>query len=101
MTRAGVASLAVVDRDLVEPTNLQRQALFDEEDAALARPKAVAAEARLRRLNSDVEVRGIVADVDAALASRLVGESDLVLDGTDNFETRYLLNDVCLRASVP
>lgn len=101
MTRAGVASLAVVDRDLVESTNLQRQALFDEEDAALARPKAVAAEARLRRLNSDVAVRGIVADVDAALASRLVGEADLVLDGTDNFEARYVLNDVCLRAGVP
>ena len=101
MTRAGVASLTVADRDLVETTNLLRQALFDEEDAALARPKAVAAEARLRRLNSDVAVRGILADVDAALASRLVGEADLVLDGTDNFETRYILNDVCLRAGVP
>jgi adenylyltransferase/sulfurtransferase len=101
MTRAGVASLTVVDRDVVEVTNLQRQALFDEEDAALARPKAVAAEARLRRLNSDVGVRGIVADLDAALASRLVGAADLVLDGTDTFETRYVLNDVCLRAGVP
>jgi molybdopterin/thiamine biosynthesis adenylyltransferase len=101
MTRAGVACLTVVDRDVVEATNLQRQALFDEEDAALARPKAGAAEARLRRLNSDVAVRGMVADVDAALASRLVGEADLVLDGTDNFETRYVLNDVCLRAGVP
>ena len=101
MTRAGAASLTVVDRDLVEEANLQRQALFDEEDVALARPKAVAAEARLRRLNSDVAVRGIVADVDAALASRLVDEADLVLDGTDNFESRYVLNDVCLRAGVP
>ena len=101
MVRAGVASLAVVDRDVVEVTNLQRQTLFDEEDAALARPKAVAAEARLRRLNSDVAVRGIVADLDATLADRLVGEASLVLDGTDNFETRYVLNDVCLRAGVP
>ncbi len=101
MARAGVGSLTVVDRDFVETTNLQRQSLFDEEDAALARPKAVAAEARLRRVNSEVAVRGIVADVDAALAGRLVGGADLVLDGTDNFETRYVLNDVCLRAGVP
>jgi molybdopterin/thiamine biosynthesis adenylyltransferase len=101
MVRAGVASLTVADRDLVEASNLQRQSLFDEEDAALARPKAAAAEARLRRINSEVAVRGLVADVDAALAARLVGEADLVLDGTDNFETRYVLNDVCLRARVP
>ena len=101
MARAGVASLTVVDRDWVEATNLQRQSLFDEDDAAQARAKAVAAEARLRRLNSDVTVRGIVADLDAALARELVAGADLVLDGTDNFETRYLLNDVCLRAGVP
>ena len=101
MARAGVGALTVVDRDYVEATNLQRQSLFDEEDAALARPKAAAAEARLRRINSDVTVRGLVADVDAALADQLVREADLVLDGTDNFETRYVLNDVCLRAGVP
>ncbi len=101
MARAGVASLTVVDRDCVEPSNLQRQSLFDEEDAACARAKAVAAEARLRRINSEVTVRGVVADLDAALARELVGEADLVLDGTDNFETRYVLNDVCLRARVP
>jgi molybdopterin/thiamine biosynthesis adenylyltransferase len=101
LTRAGVARLTVVDRDYVEPQNLQRQSLFDEEDAARALPKAVAAAARLRRLNSDVEVRGLVADLDVALARDLVAEADLVLDGTDNFETRYLLNDVCLGAGVP
>ena len=101
MARAGVGTLTLVDRDFVEASNLQRQSLFDEEDAALARPKAIAAEARLVRLNSEVTVRGIVADVDAALADRLVREADLVLDGTDNFETRYVLNDVCVRAGVP
>ena len=101
MVRAGVASLTVADRDVVEVSNLQRQSLFDEEDAALARPKAAAAEVRLRRINSEVAVRGLVADVDAALAARLVAEADLVLDGTDNFETRYVLNDVCVRARVP
>ncbi len=101
MTRAGVGSLTVVDRDCVEASNLQRQSLFDEDDAAQARAKAAAAEVRLRRLNADVAVRGLVADLDAALAARLVAEADLVLDGTDNFETRYVLNDVCLRAGVP
>lgn len=101
MARAGVGALTLVDRDFVEASNLQRQSLFDEEDASLARPKAIAAEARLRRLNSEVTVRGIVADLDAALADRLVREADLVLDGTDNFETRYVLNDVCVRAGVP
>jgi adenylyltransferase/sulfurtransferase len=101
MVRAGVGGVTVVDRDVVEASNLQRQALFDEEDAARARPKAVAAEARLQRLNSDVAVRGIVADVDSTNADGLVREADLVLDGMDNFETRYLVNDVCLRTRVP
>jgi adenylyltransferase/sulfurtransferase len=101
MVRAGVGRLTVVDRDLVEPSNLQRQSLFDEDDATRARPKAVAAESRLRRINSEVEVRGIVADVDGSNADGFVRGADLVLDGTDNFETRYLVNDVCLRAGVP
>jgi molybdopterin/thiamine biosynthesis adenylyltransferase len=101
MTRAGVGRLTVVDRDVVEPSNLQRQSLFDEDDAAQARPKAVAAEARLRQLNSEVQVQGIVADLDAPLAARLVADADIVLDGTDNFETRYVVNDVCLKAEVP
>ena len=101
MVRAGVGRLTVVDRDLVESSNLQRQSLFAEDDAARARPKAVAAEARLRSINSGVEVQGIVADVDPPTAARLVGDADLVLDGTDNFETRYIVNDVCLQAGVP
>jgi adenylyltransferase/sulfurtransferase len=101
MVRAGVGSLTVVDRDYVEPSNLQRQSLFEEEDAARGLPKAAAAEARLRRLNSEVEVRGIVADVCAENVEGMVGGAQLVLDGTDNFETRFLLNDVCLRAGVP
>ncbi len=101
MVRAGVGVLTVVDRDFVEASNLQRQSLFDEEDARLGLPKAAAAAARLRRLNSEVEVRGLVADVSAENAEGLVRGADLVLDGTDNFEARYLLNDVCLRARVP
>jgi molybdopterin-synthase adenylyltransferase len=101
MVRAGVGVVTVVDRDFVEASNLQRQSLFEEEDARRGLPKAVAAEARLRRLNSEVRVRGRVADVSPENAGELVGEADLVLDGTDNFETRYLLNDVCVRARIP
>lgn len=101
MARAGVGELTVVDRDFVEESNLQRQSLFEEADAARGLPKAVAAEARLRRLNSDVVVRGVVADVTASNVTALVGAADLVLDGTDNFETRFLVNDACLSLSVP
>jgi adenylyltransferase/sulfurtransferase len=101
MVRAGVASLTLVDRDYVEASNLQRQSLYDEADAAQGLPKAVAAEAKLRRLNSDVKVTGLVADLGADNAPDLVRGADLVLDGTDNFETRFLINDLCVRESVP
>jgi adenylyltransferase/sulfurtransferase len=101
MARAGVGELTIVDRDYVEESNLQRQSLFDEADAARGLPKAVAAEARLKAINSEVTVRGIVADVAADNAPDLVAGQDLVLDGTDNFETRFLLNDACLKANVP
>jgi adenylyltransferase/sulfurtransferase len=101
MARAGVGVLTVVDRDFVEESNLQRQSLFEEADAASGLPKAVAAEARLRRLNSDVAVHGVVADVAADNVVALVRAADLVLDGTDNFESRFLLNDACLSLGVP
>jgi molybdopterin/thiamine biosynthesis adenylyltransferase len=101
MVRAGVGSLTVVDRDYLEISNLHRQSLFDEEDVRRGLPKAVAAEARLRGINSDVQVRGLVADLSTDNAGELVAGADLVLDGTDNFETRFLLNDVCVRARVP
>jgi adenylyltransferase/sulfurtransferase len=101
MVRAGVGRVTVVDRDFVEESNLQRQSLFEEADAAAGLPKAVAAEARLRRLNSEVAVRGVVADVTAANVRALVAEAALVLDGTDNFDARFLLNDACLEAGIP
>ncbi len=101
MTRAGVGALTLVDRDYVEESNLQRQSLFDEEDAARGLPKAVAAEAKLRRINSDVKLRGIVADLSPESAGEVLRDADLVLDGTDNFETRFLLNDVCVREKLP
>lgn len=101
MVRAGIGELTVVDRDFVEESNLQRQSLFEEDDARRALPKAVAAEARLRRLNSDVAVHGLVADVAADNVAGLVDGRTLVLDGSDNFEVRFVLNDACLRAGVP
>ncbi len=101
MVRAGVGSLTVVDRDYVEESNLQRQSLFDQEDAARGLPKAAAAEARLRRINSEVAIRGVVADLGAENVDDLVKGASLVLDGTDNFETRFLVNDVCVREGVP
>jgi molybdopterin/thiamine biosynthesis adenylyltransferase len=101
MARAGVGALTVIDRDYVEESNLQRQSLFDEEDAARGLAKAAAAEARLKAINSEVAVRGVVADLAADNAAELLKDADLVLDGTDNFETRFLLNDVCLKAGIP
>ena len=101
VVRAGVAALTLVDRDAVEPSNLQRQSLYDEADAEAGTPKAVAAEAKLRRMNSDVDVRGEVADLGSDNAAALLAGADVVLDGTDNFETRFLLNDVCLQAGIP
>jgi adenylyltransferase/sulfurtransferase len=101
MVRAGVGRLTVVDRDFVEESNLQRQSLFDEQDVARGMPKAVAAEARLRAINSEVAVSGVVADLSGENAAELLRGADLVLDGTDNFETRFLVNDVCVREGIP
>lgn len=101
LVRAGVGALRVIDRDFVEPSNLQRQLLFDEDDAAQSLPKAVAAERHLRRLNSAVAVEGVVADVDAGSIEVLAGGFNLILDGTDNFETRYLINDAAVKLDIP
>jgi adenylyltransferase/sulfurtransferase len=90
-----------VDRDFVEPSNLQRQTLFEESDAREALPKAVAAERRLRAINSGVAVEGIVADIGPKNAEDLLRGFPLILDGTDNFETRFLLNDAAIHLGVP
>lgn len=101
LARAGVGRIRVIDRDFVEQSNLQRQFLFTERDAAEGLPKAVAAERRLREINSSIRVDGIVADLDPAGAEDLLGGAQLILDATDNFETRFLINDFSVARGVP
>ena len=101
LVRAGVGYIRIIDRDFVEPSNLQRQTLFDESDALNVLPKAVAAERKLRSINSSVAVEGVVADLSPRNAEALLGGVDLLLDGTDNFETRFLMNDVAVKSSRP
>ena len=100
LARAGVGSLRIVDRDFVEVTNLQRQMLFKESDAADRLPKAVAAKQRLAEINSGIDVEAIVADVNNSNVEQLIGGCDVVVDGTDNFQVRYLLNDACVKNGV-
>src|SRR5262245_53807261 len=97
LARAGVGHLVIVDRDFVELTNLQRQVLFDETDVADALPKAEAAKAKLARINSQVQVTAIVDDANASNIERIVEGADVLLDGVDNFETRYLANDCAVK----
>jgi adenylyltransferase/sulfurtransferase len=101
LTRAGAGLLRIIDRDLVELSNLQRQFLFSEADASEGTPKAVAAARRLAQINSEVALEPVIADLQPANASDLLENIDLVLDATDNFETRYLINDFCVRESIP
>jgi adenylyltransferase/sulfurtransferase len=101
LARAGIGRLRIIDRDFVEPSNLQRQTLFEEADAREALPKAVAAQKRLRAANGDVQVDAVVADVTPRNADELLRGFPLILDGTDNFETRLLLNDAAVHLSVP
>jgi molybdopterin/thiamine biosynthesis adenylyltransferase len=101
LARAGVGRLTLIDRDYVERSNLQRQILFDEADAEVALPKAIAAQRRLSAINSDIEVRAMVADLDARNVTELLDGAGIILDATDNFETRYLINDWSVQNSVP
>jgi molybdopterin/thiamine biosynthesis adenylyltransferase len=101
LVRAGVGYVRIIDRDFVEPSNLQRQTLFDESDALRALPKAVAAERKLLSINSAVVVEGLVADLNSGNAQELLAGVDLLLDGTDNFETRFLINDFAVKSKTP
>jgi adenylyltransferase/sulfurtransferase len=101
LVRAGVGSLTIVDRDFIELSNLQRQVLYDEDDLAQDLPKAVAAARKLGRINSQVQVEGVVAHLGPQNGEELLAGADLVMDGTDNFETRYLINDICIKLGIP
>ncbi|MDQ6700421.1 MAG: ThiF family adenylyltransferase [Acidobacteriota bacterium] len=101
LARAGVGRITIIDRDFVEESNLQRQFLFTESDAAEELPKATAAERRLRLINGTIQVQGVVADLEPGNALELLSGGDLILDGTDNFETRYLINDYALFSGTP
>ncbi|MEK6677259.1 MAG: ThiF family adenylyltransferase [Planctomycetota bacterium] len=101
LVRAGVGSLRICDRDFIELNNLQRQILFDEEDIAGQLPKAEAAARKLRRINSDVNVEPVVVDVNSTNVVALAEGAQVLLDGTDNFETRFLINDLSVQSGVP
>ena len=101
LARAGAGRITIIDRDYVEPSNLQRQWLFEESDARQALPKAAAAERRIAAINSSISVRGVVTDLTASNAAELLGDVDLILDGTDNFDTRYLINDFAVNRGIP
>ncbi|MBA7584394.1 hypothetical protein ES708_26347 [subsurface metagenome] len=101
LVRAGVGKVKIIDRDFIEYHNLQRQVIFDEEDIKAELPKAIAAERHLKKVNSSIEIEGVVADVNHANIERLVAGADLILDGLDNFETRLLINDVSLKHNIP
>ena len=100
LARAGVGHLVIADRDFVELSNLQRQVLFDEDDIARNLPKAVAAAEKLRRINSQIRIEPVVSDVNSENIESLVDGAQVVLDGTDNFETRYLINDACVKHGI-
>ena len=98
--RAGAGRLRIVDRDFVEPSNLQRQTMFTESDAENRLPKAIAAANHLREINSEIEIEPHVSDVNHSNVEQLIADCDVVVDGTDNFATRYLINDACVKHNI-
>src|SRR5256885_14951124 len=101
LARSGVGTIRIIDRDYVEPSNLQRQTLFDEADAKESLPKAIAAARRIAAFNSDIVIEPQVADLTPDNVEVLLEGVELVLDGTDNFETRYLVNDYAISKKIP
>lgn len=101
LVRAGVGRLRIIDRDFVETSNLQRQTLFEEADATETLPKAIAAQRRLSAINSDAKIEGIVSDLTPKNVRELLSGSQLILDGTDNFQTRLLMNDAAIALATP
>src|SRR5258705_9565489 len=100
LARAGIGRLRIADRDFVEASNLQRQTMFTEMDATERLPKVIAAARHLGEINSDVQLEPEIHDVNHSNIERLVKDCDVVLDGTDNFATRYLINDACVKAGI-
>ncbi|HMZ17908.1 MAG TPA: ThiF family adenylyltransferase, partial [Blastocatellia bacterium] len=101
LARAGVGRLRLIDRDFIETSNLHRQVMFDERDAEERLPKAVAAANRIARINSEVQTEPVVKDINYSNIEDLIRDADVVLDGTDNFEARYLLNDAAVKLNKP
>lgn len=101
LVRAGVGSLVIADRDYVEPSNLQRQQLFTEQDAREGTPKVVAAKRQLQQIRSNVNIQIVLNHIDGPLIEELVKGVDLILDATDNFETRLLMNDISWKTGIP
>lgn len=101
LARAGIGFLRLIDRDYVELSNLQRQVLYDEKDAEEGTPKVIAACEHIRRINSEIVIEPVLEDFNTGNAASLIKDMDLVLDATDNFETRYLLNEVCMEYGIP
>lgn len=99
--RAGIGNLFLIDRDFLELNNLQRQVLYDEEDIQKNLPKAIAAKQKLEKVNSEIKIHAEVSDLNASTVSELLGGMDLIIDGTDNFETRLLINDFSLQKKIP
>ena len=100
LARAGLGHLRIVDRDFVEPSNLQRQTMFTESDAEQRLPKAIAAANHLHQINSEIEIEPHILDINHSSIERLLDACDVVVDGTDNFSTRYLINDACVKHNV-
>ncbi len=101
LARAGVGKLRLVDRDIVEIENLGRQILYNEDDASDGSPKAIIAAKRLRKINSSIDIEGVVEDVSASTIETMICGFDVVIDATDNMETRFVINDACIKHSIP
>jgi adenylyltransferase/sulfurtransferase len=101
LARAGIGNILLIDRDFLEINNLQRQVLYDEQDLKDHLPKAAAAQRKLARINSEIRIEYQIADVNAGTVGELLKGADLIVDGTDNFETRFLLNDFSLKHGIP
>lgn len=101
LVRSGVGYVRLIDRDLVELSNLQRQSLYDEDDANEHLPKVIAAEKKLKKINSTIKIESVIADLNLENAEELLSGFDVIVDGTDNFSTRYLINDISIKFGIP